>query len=205
MPSCKGAPKYLKFFWNNKYYKFTCFPNGLACCPRQFTKLMKPVFSTLRKEGHISASYIDDTYLQGDTKEECQINVYETVNLFHSLSLVSHPGKSVFEPTQILIFLGFEINSINMTVKLTVEKVTQLVDACQMLIQSTTTSIRSVAQVIGYMVASSITLSCWQYYTPYKHLRKILKMHMLKLCVTTQQQFHALTTWGLVIQTFVIH
>ena len=115
---------------------------------------MKPVFSTLRKEGHISASYIDDTYLQGDTKEEFQVNVHETVNLFHSLGLVSHPEKSVFEATQILIIPGFEINSINMTVKLTVEKVTQLVDACQMLIQSTTTSIRSVAQIIGYMVAS---------------------------------------------------
>ena len=153
-PVAKEHQKYIKFFWNKKYYKFTCFPNGLACYPRQFTKLMKPVFSTLRKEGHISASYIDDTYLQGDTKEECQVNVHETVNLFHSLGLVSHPEKSVFEPTQILIILGFEINSINMTVKLTVENVTQLVDACQMLIQSTTTSIRSVAQVIGYMVAS---------------------------------------------------
>ena len=102
---------------------------------------MKPVFSTLRKEGHIAASYIDDTYLQGDTKEECQVSVHETVNLFHSLGLVSHPEKSVFEPTQILIILGFEINSINVTVKLTVDKVTLLVDACQMLIQSTTISI----------------------------------------------------------------
>ena len=35
--------------------------------------------------------------------------------------------------------------------------------------------------------------------------KKILKMYMLKLCVTTQQQFRAFTTWGLVIQTFVIH
>ena len=62
----------------------------------------------------------------------------------------------MFEPTQMLIILRFEINSINVTVKLTVEKVQviQLVDACQMLVQSTTTSIRSVAQVIGYMVAS---------------------------------------------------
>ena len=174
-PVAKEHQKYLKFFWNNKYYKFTCFPNGLACCPRQFTKLMKPVFATLRKEGHISASYIDDTYLQGDTKEECQINVYETVNLFHSLGLVSHPEKSVFEPTQILIILGFEINSINMTVKL---KVTQLVDACQMLIQSTT-SIRSVAQVIGYMVASfpGVMFGPLYYRTIEKEKSLALKQH----------------------------
>ena len=57
--------------------------------------------------------------------EGCQANVHETVNIFHSLGLVFHPEKSVFEPTQILIILGFEINSINMAVKL---KVTRLVD-----------------------------------------------------------------------------
>lgn len=30
-PVAKEHQKYPKFFWNNKYYKFTCFPNGLAC------------------------------------------------------------------------------------------------------------------------------------------------------------------------------
>ncbi len=153
-PVAKQHQKFLKIFWNNQYYKFVCFPNGLACCPRKFTKLMKPVFATLRKKGHISASYIDDTYLQGDTKEECQININETVSLIHSLGLVAHPEKSVFQPTQILVILGFEINSIEMRVKLTVEKATRLVNACQMLLQAPTHSIRSVAQVIGYIVAS---------------------------------------------------
>ena len=38
-PVAKEHQKYLKFFWNNKYYKFTCFPNGLACCPRKFIYL----------------------------------------------------------------------------------------------------------------------------------------------------------------------
>ena len=31
--------KYLNFFWDNQYYKFVCFPNGLACCLQKFTKL----------------------------------------------------------------------------------------------------------------------------------------------------------------------
>ena len=96
--SCQIAEehqKYLKFFWDNQYYKFVCFPNGLACCPRKFTKLMKPVFATLRKKGPISAAYIlmIHTYLQGDTKGECQANIIESVDLFHSLGLVAHPDK----------------------------------------------------------------------------------------------------------------
>ena len=34
----------LKFVWKQEYYKITCLPNGLACAPRPFTKLLKPVF-----------------------------------------------------------------------------------------------------------------------------------------------------------------
>ncbi len=63
--------KYLKFLWNGMMYKFTCLPNGLACCPRKFTKLMKPVFSALRQQGHESSSYIDDSFLLGNDYNEC--------------------------------------------------------------------------------------------------------------------------------------
>ena len=62
--------KYLKFLWKGNLYQFTCFPNGLAFCPRKFTKLLKPVYSTLRMKGHLSVGYIvnygyiDDSYLQ---------------------------------------------------------------------------------------------------------------------------------------------
>ena len=34
----------LKFFWQGQRYMFTAFPNGLACCSRLFTKLLKPIF-----------------------------------------------------------------------------------------------------------------------------------------------------------------
>ena len=46
-------------------YKSTCFPSGMAFCPRKFTKLMKPVFATLRQLGHFSSGYIDDSWLMG--------------------------------------------------------------------------------------------------------------------------------------------
>ena len=54
-------------------YQFTCFPNGLALilCPRKFIKLLKPVYSTLRMKGHLSVSYIDDSYLQDAEFAHC--------------------------------------------------------------------------------------------------------------------------------------
>ena len=48
VPIAQEHQKFLKFFWRGQTYKFTCLPNGLACAPRVFTKLLKPLFATLR-------------------------------------------------------------------------------------------------------------------------------------------------------------
>ena len=37
VPIAVAHQKYLKFEWGGKLYQFTCFPNGLAFCPRKFT------------------------------------------------------------------------------------------------------------------------------------------------------------------------
>ncbi|XP_028407843.1 uncharacterized protein LOC114530423 [Dendronephthya gigantea] len=146
--------KYLKFVWNGVVYKFTCLPNGLACCPRKFTKLMKPVFASLRQQGHVSSPYIDDFFLMGNDHEECISNVIDTIKLLDNLGFVPHPNKSVFRPTQSLVFLGFLLNSITMTVSLTPEKANKLKTSVQHLLLCERPSIRKVAQVIGLIISS---------------------------------------------------
>lgn len=123
--------KYLKFEWHDTLYKFSCFPNGLAPCPWKFTKLLKPAYCYLRKKGHLSSGYIDDSYLQGDGFFDCLANGVGTIKLFHTLGFIIHPDKSVFIPTQVLTFLGFILDSRNMTICLIPEKQVKLVSACQ--------------------------------------------------------------------------
>ena len=121
VPIAKSHQKYLKFEWNNMLYKFTCFPNGLAFCPRKFTKLMKPVFQcTVRQLGHLFSGYIDDSWLMEPVWDDCAKNVVGTVKLLDTLSFVVHPEKSpVFIPTQKLALLGFILDSVSMPVYLT--------------------------------------------------------------------------------------
>ena len=76
--------------------------------------------------GHLNSGYIDDSYLQGDTFNECSSNVTATANMMTSRGFTLHPDKSVFIPTQVLIFLGFILNSINMSVSPTPEKILNL-------------------------------------------------------------------------------
>ena len=132
--------KYLKFLWNGIVYKFTCL--GLAFCPRKFTKLMKPVFAS---------PYIDDSFLMGGDYMECASNVIDTITLLDNLGFVPHPKKSVFIPSQILVFLGLVLNSIHMTVSLTSEKLKTVVTH---LLSCTRVSIREVAQVVGLIISS---------------------------------------------------
>ena len=90
---------------------------GLTHSPRVFTKIMKPVFASLRAKGHISSAYIDDSCLQGSSYRECLSNISDTVNLMDSLELTVQPEKSVFVPKQQIIFLGFLLCSVTMTVR----------------------------------------------------------------------------------------
>ena len=109
-----------------QFYKFTCFPNGLAFCPRKFTKLLKPVYATLRQSGHLSSSYIDDSYLQGDDFKDCVTNVIATIKLFDSLGFVIHPFKFVVVPSQGITYLRFVLDSIEMKIYLTQDKAQKL-------------------------------------------------------------------------------
>ena len=146
--------KYLRFECQGKLYQYTCLPNGLSSAPRYFTKILKLVYSLLRSKGHLNVGYIDDSYLQGDTFEECKHNVRDSASLFEKLGFLPHPEKSVFEPTQKIIFLGFVINLVTMTISLTPEKALKIYTACKKLSAKSECSILEVSQVIGLLVAS---------------------------------------------------
>ncbi len=124
IPIHESHQKYLKFNWGG-IYKFNVMPNGYGPAMRVFTKLMKIPFSHLRHRGHLSVYFVDDSYLQGDTKLECYDNVKSTIQLLRKLGFVIHTDKSVLEPTQIITFLGFIINSYTMTITLTEDKKTE--------------------------------------------------------------------------------
>lgn len=146
--------KFLKFQWQGHLYAYTCLPNGLACCPRFFTKLLKPVYAHLRSQGFLSAAFIDDCYLQGQTFEECKANVEATVQTFQRLGFVVHKEKSVFTPCKKVKYLGVWLNSETMRVTLPVERIEKIKTACLGLKMKRRFTIRELSQVIGQLVAA---------------------------------------------------
>ena len=105
----------MKFRVGNQSYKFITLPNGLSSGPRIFTKLMKPVYTTLKTRGHVSSGY---SFLLGVTSVQCHSNVNSTYSLFGDLGFNVSKEKSVTQPTQVIEHLGCVLNSTSLTAEL---------------------------------------------------------------------------------------
>ena len=146
--------KYLKFEWDGALYQFTCYPNGLAPCPRKFTKLMKVPLSFLREKGHLIIGYLDDFFLQGKNADKCQNSVLNAINLLRALGFTVHFDKSQLNPKTVVVFLGFVIDSIKMTVTMKDEKKEKLLALIDKIVSKGMVTIREVASLIGKFVSN---------------------------------------------------
>ena len=144
----------LRFEKSGRLYQYSCLPNGIACAPRLFTKLLKPVYASLRMLGHSNSGYIDDSLLVADTEPECEENVKDTTGLMSDLGFIIHKEKSVMKPTKQITFLGKNINSENMTVSLPDDKVQTIVQECKDMYRRTEITVRTLARILGLMVSS---------------------------------------------------
>lgn len=154
VPVAQEFQRFLKFKWRDKAYQFICLPNGLSPAPRIFTKIMKPVYSFLRKMGHLNSGYIDDIYLQGQDLEECKNNVRDTVTTLERSGFTIHPVKYMLAPKQELVHLGFILNSRKMTVRVTPDKAAKIERTCRQVLAAGVLTIRELAELVGQLVAS---------------------------------------------------
>lgn len=150
--------KYLRFYWRGKLYQFTCLPNGLKSAPRMFTKIAKIPISQSRKQGATVSTYIDDSFIKAQLLEQTRQSVKTVVKITDDAGFVTHPKKSELEPVQIKKHLGFIINSLDMTLKISNERVQKIKDLCDAIIekvqQKQKVPLRLLAKAVGAMVSS---------------------------------------------------
>ena len=145
---------WFRFLWNGGHYRFTCMPQGFASAPRVFTKLLKPVIAHFRALGMIASCYIDDCIFMANSAEELIRNVGYAMWVFDCLGLTINVAKSSLVPSQEMEFLGFLLNSVNMTVMLTPSKKEKIRGLGCDIVRKGTVVIRKLASFIGNVVAA---------------------------------------------------
>ena len=146
--------KYLRFEWKSNLFEFICLPFGLSSAPRVFTKVMKPIVADLRNRGIKLVIYLDDLAIISESHEMGLANSKVVVNVLESLGFIVNLEKSSLTPSQEILYLGFVINSANMTVSLPMGKMDKLISQVSLLYNKTFCTIHDLAHVIGLIVSS---------------------------------------------------
>ncbi len=146
--------KFLRFYWKGRAYQFTVMAQGLCTAPRDYTKMLKPAFAFLRTKGFTVLGYIDDTiFIEKD--ESLIIKALRTATkLFDELGLTISIPKSVMQPVQRIEYLGFNLDSTDMSVTLTDKKKQKIWNLAKTLLNKIEFPIRDLAAFIGNVVAA---------------------------------------------------
>ena len=131
-------------------YEFQSLFFGLCSAPRVFTK---PVLARLCQRRARVIMQLDDMLLMAQW-DELEGQLGKITLLLEGLGFVVNREKSHLHPTQSIRFLGFLVNSQEMSIKLTEEKVAQIATACRRVREAGSLSVRQLARLIGKMTAT---------------------------------------------------
>ena len=122
--------------------------------PHDFTQITKILFKYLKDRGHLNSNYLDDSFLCAQKYDDCLNNILDTLITVRKAGFIVHPEKSVFVPTQVMEFLGFVLNTINMTVRLTPANVTKIQLIIEQVLSKRDITIQELSELIGTLVST---------------------------------------------------
>lgn len=153
VPVHHSCRKFLRFSFQGIIYEFKALPFGLALAPYVFTKILKPVLSYLREREFLSVNYLDDFLLFGNNVKECNINSKSTIHILSSLGFLINEEKCQLVPSQKIKFLGFILDSHNMSIILPNDKRLALKKRVELFANKSVCKIRNFASLIGSLVS----------------------------------------------------
>lgn len=145
------------FDWGGQRYQFRALPMGCAESPRIFSKVVRAVIYAARARGINAFSYLDDTLTFDLDYDTTKARSYEFADLFTFVGFLLHRTKSVREPTQRIVFLGFIIDSTTMMLEVPEAKFTAvqalILHALSVVDSQTPTTIRLLARITGKLLS----------------------------------------------------
>ena len=99
-------------------------------------------------------------------------NTQLVVTLLQSLGFTINLKKSLLIPTQVITFLGFQIDSMCMMISLLAKKANKILDCCRRLLVSQSITLRNLASLLGLLESSRPAI--WRAPLHFRHLQSDL-------------------------------
>ncbi|KAA6401433.1 MAG: hypothetical protein EZS28_003031 [Streblomastix strix] len=109
---------YLAFEFQNNYYTYRAMPFGTKHSPIYFATAMEPIMQQIRMKSEIRIiNYVNDILLLHQNKKYLKNMTQKVIETLKYFGFTMNTEKSETEPNQTVIFLGWEQNLANATVK----------------------------------------------------------------------------------------
>ena len=150
------------------YLVDTRLPMGASKSPSIFQRITSSVCRMMRKKGFFCYVYLDDFYVCDSSFSKCKRAYDYLWSLLTSLGFTINSKKSV-SPRQCLVFLGIQIDSVTLSMKIPDVKILELKCELERWITLKSASKKSIQSLIGKMnwVARCVKASC-------PHMRSII-------------------------------
>lgn len=149
-----------QFWFGGRCFQFDVLPFGLNVAPWVFTQVLRPAISLLRRRGVRVLAYLDDLLFLASSPQQCVEQAQMAVDLFSDLGFRFHERKSVLVPSQRLRFLGFEVDSVGLSLSMPQDKLRRLARECRSMANwmehaDSPPTIRALSRLLGRLTASS--------------------------------------------------
>ena len=157
---CREFWKYLVFAWQDgkktHWFFWKSLPQGLTSSPRLFTKTVQAILAYLHTLLITICSFIDDSLVLNQDPILLIDHTSKVIERFEKCGFKINYKKSQLQPTQIIEFLGFIIDTVKFVIKLTHDKCHQIFDMVNLILHNKqkSMSIRHLAKMIGKIVAT---------------------------------------------------
>jgi hypothetical protein len=139
------------------HYSFTALVYGFASAVATVTRFIKPVTGYLHRRGTRVATYADDGQAAGRTKESAEQDFCFTLPVFQLAGFKVQWKKMSQQATRVLRYLGFEIDSLSRSYRLSQDKLTYLLQVATRKLDAgmrqTPTEVRVAAELLGRLAA----------------------------------------------------
>jgi hypothetical protein len=149
--------KFLAFEWEGQYYVFCKLPFGLATACYVFFKITKQLAQRWRSLGIRVIAYIDDFFFACTSAAEFSSNQKQVLSDFMQAGFVLSVEKCQLQPSHVVKVLGFVIDSLHGTLRLTAlqkDKLRTAIASC--LARPSQVPAKLLARVTGLITSMSL-------------------------------------------------
>ena len=118
------------------FYVFTVLPFGLSSAPWVFTKVLKPLEKHWRVQGLCIATFLDDGWAIVQDRESCCIKAQPVRADLCNAGFVVNEDKLVWDPTQVLDWLGITWNAALGTLKIVERRIVKIINSIDHIIEA---------------------------------------------------------------------